>query len=185
MTDGDHQPPPKADSGIPFIFISNIVGGKIDFSNCKWVPPEYYASIQSSRIPKRGDILYTAVGATYGVPCLVNTDKPFCFQRHISIIKPDRSQILPEYLKWTLSSSDVYEQATKAVTGSAQPTVPLKGIRNLRFTLPTIHEQYRIVAYLDDVEIRVNALNQLQSETSTELDALLPSVLDVAFKGEL
>jgi len=185
VTDGDHQPPPKADSGIPFIFISNIVGGKIDFSNCKWVPPEYYASIQSSRIPKRGDILYTAVGATYGVPCLVNTDKPFCFQRHISIIKPDRSQILPEYLKWTLSSSDVYEQATKAVTGSAQPTVPLKGIRNLRFTLPTIHEQYRIVAYLDDVEIRVNALNQLQSETSTELDALLPSVLDVAFKGEL
>ncbi|SRR6266446_1737830 len=185
VTDGDHQPPPKADFGIPFIFISNVVKGKIDFSNCKWVSPEYFASIQSNRLPKRGDVLYTAVGATYGIPCLVDTDEPFCFQRHIAIIKPDLNQILPKYLKWVLSSSKVYEQATKAATGSAQPTVPLRGIRNLKFTLPSLHEQHHIVAYLDDLQAKVNSLKQLQSETSAELDALLPSILDKAFKGEL
>ena len=32
---------------------------------------------------------------------------------------------------------------------------------------------------------KVNALRELQSQTGEELDALLPSVLDRAFKGEL
>ena len=32
---------------------------------------------------------------------------------------------------------------------------------------------------------KVNALRELQSATQEELDALLPSVLDRAFKGEL
>ena len=36
-----------------------------------------------------------------------------------------------------------------------------------------------------DYEIRLVALRELQSATGEELDALLPSVLDRAFKGEL
>src|SRR5260370_26077455 len=184
VTDGDHQPTPKADSGIPFIFINHIIGGNIDFSGCKWVPPRYFASLPANRVPKRGDVLYTAVGS-YGVPCLVNTDEPFCFQRHIAIIKPNQSRIVPAYLTWALSSSDVFDQATKVATGSAQLTVPLRGIRNLKFTLPSLKEQQRIVAYLDNLKSKVDSLKQLQSETSAELDALLPSILDKAFKGEL
>ncbi len=43
----------------------------------------------------------------------------------------------------------------------------------------------RIVAYLDGLQAKVDALKQLQAQTRMELDALLPSVLDKAFKGEL
>jgi type I restriction enzyme S subunit len=35
------------------------------------------------------------------------------------------------------------------------------------------------------LQAEVNALKRLQTETTTELDALLPSILDRAFKGEL
>ena len=42
-----------------------------------------------------------------------------------------------------------------------------------------------MVAYLDSLRERVNELRRLQSESQVELDALLPSVLDRAFKGEL
>ena len=42
-----------------------------------------------------------------------------------------------------------------------------------------------IVAYLDGLQAKVDALKQLQAESAAELDALLPSVLDRAFKGEL
>ena len=45
--------------------------------------------------------------------------------------------------------------------------------------------QRRIVGYLDGLAGPVAALARLQSETAAELDALLPSVLDKAFKGEL
>lgn len=46
-------------------------------------------------------------------------------------------------------------------------------------------EQRRIVAYLDDLQAKVDTLKALQAQTAAELDALLPSVLDKAFKGEL
>jgi type I restriction enzyme R subunit len=43
----------------------------------------------------------------------------------------------------------------------------------------------RIVAYLDSLQAKVDALRRLQTETSAELDAMMPSVLDKAFKGEM
>jgi|SRR5215211_1564826 restriction endonuclease S subunit len=49
----------------------------------------------------------------------------------------------------------------------------------------SIKEQHRIVAYLDDLQAKIDSLKRLQAETAAELDALLPSVLDRAFKGKL
>ena len=48
-----------------------------------------------------------------------------------------------------------------------------------------LDEQRRIVAYLDGLQAKVNALRELQSRSGEELSALMPSVLDRAFKGEL
>jgi type I restriction enzyme S subunit len=42
-----------------------------------------------------------------------------------------------------------------------------------------------IVAYLDGLQTKVNALRELQSASGEELSALMPSILDKAFKGEL
>jgi type I restriction enzyme S subunit len=38
---------------------------------------------------------------------------------------------------------------------------------------------------LDALQAEVDALRHLQAETAAELDALLPAILDRAFKGEL
>jgi len=52
------------------------------------------------------------------------------------------------------------------------------------FKLP-ISEQRRIVAYLDGMQSKLDALKRHQAETAAELDALLPAVLERAFRGEL
>jgi len=41
------------------------------------------------------------------------------------------------------------------------------------------------VAELDALQAKVDELKRLQAETAADLDALLPSILDKAFKGEL
>lgn len=46
-------------------------------------------------------------------------------------------------------------------------------------------EQRRIVAELDALQAEVDALKRLQTGTAAELDALMPAVLDRAFRGEL
>ena len=48
-----------------------------------------------------------------------------------------------------------------------------------------VSERHRIVAELDALQAEVDALKRLQAETAAELDALLPALLDRAFKGEL
>jgi type I restriction enzyme S subunit len=84
-----------------------------------------------------------------------------------------------------LGSRTVFEKAWASTTGSAQPTVPLRAIRELPIPVPSLAEQLRIVDELDALQAEVDKLKHLQAETAAELDALLPSILDRAFRGEL
>lgn len=69
--------------------------------------------------------------------------------------------------------------------GGAQPNISQKIIRDTKIPAPSLAEQRRIVAELDTLQTEVDRLKALQAETAAELDALLPSILDRAFKGEL
>jgi type I restriction enzyme S subunit len=185
ITDGDHNTPQFAEEGVCFIFVGNVSSGKLHFENAKRVSLEYFESLKSHRLPKRGDILYSAVGATLGIPAVVDNDEPFCFQRHIAILKPDCSKIDSQFFWHMLSSKTVFDKAWASTTGSAQPTIPLGAIRQLPVPVPELVEQRRVVAELDALQADADALKRLQSETAAELHALLPSILDRAFKGEL
>ncbi len=68
---------------------------------------------------------------------------------------------------------------------SAQKNINLEILSPLPIPALPLEEQRRIVTYLDNLQAKVDALKQIQSDTAAELDALLPSVLDKAFKGEL
>jgi type I restriction enzyme S subunit len=48
-----------------------------------------------------------------------------------------------------------------------------------------LQEQRRIVKDLDTLSVELDTLKHLQNETAAEFDALLPAILDRAFKGEL
>jgi type I restriction enzyme S subunit len=48
-----------------------------------------------------------------------------------------------------------------------------------------LSEQRRIVAELDALQAKVDALKSVQAQTPAELDALMPSILDQAFAGAL
>ena len=84
VSDGDHLPPPKAESGIPFITIANIdsIYNTIDFSNAMFVPQSYYDSLSATKRAQKDDILYSVVGS-FGVPVLLKESRKFVFQRHI------------------------------------------------------------------------------------------------------
>jgi type I restriction enzyme S subunit len=185
ITDGDHNTPAFTEKGVRFVFVGNVSSGHLHFDGCKHVADDYFRTLKPHRLPKRGDVLYSAVGATLGVPAVVDRDEPFCFQRHIAILKPNRVALDSQFAWHMLRSRTVFEKAWSLKTGSAQPTVPLRAIRELAIPVPPIAEQRRIVAELDALQAKVDAVKCLQSETAAELDALLPSVLDRAFKGEV
>ena len=179
ITDGDHQPPPKADGGIAFLTIGNITTGKLDFINCRFVGEKYWQSLAPYKKPVFGDILYTVVGATYGRPAYVDSRRPFCVQRHIAILKPT-GQMNVRFLCSLLASPLVYEQATRSTTGTAQPTIPLRPLRNFLVPLPPLAEQQRIVAKVDELMVLCDRLEAQLTTTHTDSRRLLEAVLHEA-----
>ena len=148
ISDGDHQPPPQVPYGIPFVVISNVSSGKIDLSNTRFVPHDYYANLHESRIPCRDDILFTVTGS-YGIVIPVDIDDSFCFQRHIALLKP--LQIATEFLSIWLDTPVVYEQCKRCATGTAQKTVGLNSLKNILIPIPPTNEQVRILKQLQKV----------------------------------
>lgn len=185
IADGDHQPPPQATFGIPFLVISNISSGRLDFSNTRYVSEDYFKNLQQERIAEIGDILFSVTGS-YGIPISVETTKQFCFQRHIALLKP---LIQKEYLYYLLSSPIVKNQCDKAATGTAQKTVGLKSLKSMVVPLPPLAEQCRIVAKVekllalcDELETEEKKLDALESHFT---EYLPKSILQTAVQGKL
>lgn len=146
--DGDHNAPPKSDTGVPFVTISNIdaADGSIDFSNTAHVPNSYFESLKPERKPRPGDVLYSVVGS-FGIPSLVKDQKPFVFQRHVAILRPN-DRIEPEYLYYSMKSRNFYHWADSVAIGAAQRTVTLGQLREKTIALPPLPVQSRIAGVL-------------------------------------
>ena len=185
ITDGDHMPPPKADSGIPFLVISNIIKGNIDFSNTRFVPQSYFDNITPDRKAEIGDVLFTVTGS-YGKAVLNKTDTTFCFQRHIALVKP---LIYSAFVETMLNSPYIKAECDDKATGMAQKTVGIDTLRSFIVPLPPLAEQHRIVAKIEELLPKVEEYGKAQ-EALDKLNAELPdrlkkSVLQEAIEGRL
>lgn len=147
IADGDHQPPPKAATGVPFVTISNITStNQFDFSDTMFVPQDYYDRLDSKRKAQKGDVLYSVVGS-FGIPVYIKENIPFVFQRHIAILRPNET-LLPQFLYYTMLSRDFYMMADAAAIGAAQRTVSLSALRNMKIAVPSMETQQKIVDIL-------------------------------------
>ena len=172
ITDGDHMPPPKSETGIPFLTISDIDKEKreLNFNDTFFVPQEYYDNLKENRRAKKGDVLYTVTGS-YGIPVIVNTCKHFCFQRHIALLKPKQENLLSLFLcQWFLCEG-VKFMADQVATGIAQKTVSLTSIRKFEIILPPLPLQHQFATKIEAIEKQKELIKQSISETETLFNA--------------
>ena len=151
ITDGTHQPPKFVSSGIPFLFVSNIVTNKITYNAEKFISEETYKELMKRTPIEIGDILLSTVGS-YGHPAVVETDRPFSFQRHIAYLKPKKDVINSIYLYGALLSADVQKQIDERVKGIAQKTLNLSEIRKLHFPLPSMEVQNQFATFVEQTD---------------------------------
>lgn len=175
ITDGDHQPPPKADIGIPFVTISNLdetIG--VNLAKTFFVPNDYYEALKDSRRPRIGDLLYSVTGS-YGVVVPVTENREFCFQRHIALLRPSE-RVMSGYLVQFLRSPEGKKQGDVAATGVAQKTVSLKALREFRVPLPPLDIQQSIVAEIEAEQSIVNGNRELIVRFEKKIDAAIGRV---------
>jgi type I restriction enzyme S subunit len=184
ISDGDHQPPPKLAMGVPFLTIGNVSSGRLDFSETRFVPEKYFNQIKPGRKPRRGDVLYTVVGATIGIPVLVDVDRPFCFQRHIALLRASKDAA-PEFLWTVMASPEVFKEAWSRVTGSAQPTLPLGNLRTIPISIPPLAEQEEIARRVQTLLEMADNIQERVGQATLKSEKLTQSILARAFRGEL
>lgn len=180
VTDGTHQSPKWTTKGIPFLFISNIVDGEIDYSSQKFIDQATYDSLTKSTKIELNDILYTTVGS-YGNVARVKSDQLFCFQRHIAHIKPDFDKINPKFLEKMLSSYGVRRQADRLVRGVAQKTLNLKDLKEIIvFNIPLVEQNH----FVQKCEV-IESLKIKSKLALNQADDLFKSLQNQAFSGNL
>jgi type I restriction enzyme S subunit len=181
ITDGTHLTPRFFATGIPFVFVKNIVDHQIDFQTDKFIDEATYAELTSRCPIEVGDVLYTTVGVTYGQAAPVETSRPFAFQRHIAHLKPDGAIVCPRYLAAVMNLPRVKRQADRFVRGAAQPTLNLKELREMVIPVPPMETQ-RCLEQKQQMSARL--LNRAL-EASENHDALFNALVQRAFRGEL
>ncbi|RWA73650.1 restriction endonuclease subunit S [Mesorhizobium sp.] len=125
----------------------------------------------------RGMILaHTFPSAILQAPAAINQD--------MKALTPDH-RVMPEYLCAVLWAWN--PRMLELVDRSGHDTRKLNTDKLLAFQIPvpSIQVQKRVIAELAALQAKLDSVKALQSETATELDTMLPAILDRAFKGEL
>lgn len=138
---------------------------------------------------KEGDVLFAKI-----TPCMENGNVAIA-QNVINGIGFGTTEfhvvrvlekVLPKWVYYLFRTKGFRDIAKGSMTGTAgQRRVPKSFLEQYEIPLPSLHEQRRIVADLDSLQAKVDKLKKLQVETEKELEELVPSILDKAFKGEL
>lgn len=175
---GDHIP-----DGVPYIRVSDMAKAQLTTVGMLRTAPEIAARYRRSTV-REGDIVF-AIRATIGKMRFVpeELDGANLTQGTARIAPSDRATA--PYLYWALQRRDVADSIQAATKGSTFKEITLGRLRRILVSLPPLPEQRRIVAELDALQAQVDTLKRLQGETAAELDALLPAILDRAFKGEM
>ena len=181
VSDGDHQPPPQSQQGVPFLVISDVNTGVINFENARYVSQSYYDSLPFIRKATCGDILFTVTGS-YGIVIKVDTPRDFCFQRHIGLIK---TILCTDWLYYALQSQYVKCYCDDVSTGTAQKTVSLGNLRTLVIPIPPLKEQVRIVAELERLFAIIDSIENSKCNLQESIRVAKSKILDLAVHGKL
>lgn len=170
-----------SDIGIPIMRATDISdAGYIDY---KTMPRMLVASGDKAKLTlKVGDLAVVRSGSV-GLCAVFNRPDFDCIPAAYLIQFRFDDSVDPYYVRYCLQAPQVREKLSGR--GTALKNVNALKIKSIQIPYIPLSQQRYMVAALDDLQSKINTLRTLQTQTATELNALLPAILDKAFKGEL
>lgn len=174
------------ESGVPVLNVGNVTNNGLDVRRLDHVTPDKARFLARYTI-STDDLLFARSGATLGKVCLVPQGcDDWLMTGHLFRVRFDAERCLPKFAYAALRGDrGVRTQVFGQVRGATRPGFNTTLLGQVKLPLPSVTEQRCIVDCLEKLQTKVDAIERLQMETAAELDALLPSVLDKAFKGHL
>jgi len=131
-----------------------------------------------------GDLVISNIKAWEGAIAVAsnNDHERVGSHRYITCV-PQDNIITSGFLCFYLLSDEGIKQVQAASPGSADRnrTLAIKRLEKIKISTPPFNKQL----WFNRLQAQVAAIHQTQTDNQVELDALLPSLLSKAFKGEL
>lgn len=179
ITDGAHHTPKYIDSGVPFLSVKDMSSGQLSFSDTRFISHEQHLDLTKRCNPQKGDLLLTKVGTT-GIPILINTDKEFSIFVSVALIKFPKEEIDGEYLSLLVKSPLVKTQSAEGTQGVGNKNLVLKTISSFLLVFPSLNEQKRIVAKVDELMTLCDQLKARLTDAQTTKLQLTDAIVEQA-----
>ncbi len=173
--------------GIPSIGGEHLSdNGGFKFKNIRYIPEKYYLNLKKGHI-ENNNILIVKDGATTGKTSFANTQFPFkkaVVNEHVFVLKISK-KIISKFIFYYLWSEEGNRKILKNFQGSAQGGINRQFISNTLVPLTPLNEQKRIVAKLDKIIPRIDAVKERLENVPTIIKRFRQSVLTAAVTGKL
>jgi type I restriction enzyme S subunit len=172
--------------GVPVLNVGNVWPTGLRLQSLNYVTHSKAAQLTRYEI-KTGDLLFARSGATLGKVCLVPPEcDGWLMTGHLFRVRFDPKAVYNRYAFAALrGAKQVHDQVFGQVRGATRPGYNTTLLGSVKIPVPPLDDQNLVVAKLDALQAKIDAVKALQTETAAELDAMLPAILDKAFKGEL
>jgi type I restriction enzyme, S subunit len=165
---GVTAPANNSSVGPKFLRITDIQNGMVDWASVPFCEANDEKLI-SSRL-KSGDIVFARTGATTGKSFLIKEcPDDAVFASYLIRVRPN-ARVDSSFLAHFFDSPDYWSQVALKAVGAAQPGINASKLKELKVPLPSMSDQKRIAAILDqaafvrrkrqDTIRRLNDLNQ-------------------------
>ncbi|PLY15324.1 MAG: restriction endonuclease subunit S [Sedimenticola sp.] len=131
-----------------------------------------------------GDLVFSNVFAWEGAIAVVHSGDAGRVGSHRFITcVAEKGITTPEFLRFYLLTDEGIEKVREASPGGAgrNRTLGLKKLEKIEVPIPDYGKQL----WFNRLQAQVAAIARAHADNQTELDALVPAILDRAFKGEL
>lgn len=123
-------------------------------------------------IVEEGDVLLNITGDSVARACMVDKKYlPARVNQHVCIVRADLQKAVPSYLLYFLQLNKEY-LLQLAAGGATRNALTKEMINNLELELPSIKDQQKIAAILDDIQARMDCNNAINENLEQQAKAL-------------
>ena len=174
-------------TGVPVFGIANVGHGKFVPGFVDYISDAKATELALYRL-REGDIV-TARSGTVGRSCVVppGLEPSPVMSSNLIRIRVNKARFEPHLFCRLMNGSHLIEHhKSRYCRGSSREFFTQKILNLLYLPTPPIHEQQRILAYLDNLQIKCDALKSLQAGTATLFSALAAAILEHSLlKGDI
>jgi type I restriction enzyme S subunit len=175
VIDSLHVTPKYVENGYPIIRVQDIYEGLFDIQNPLYVTKDVYEKYTKKHKPKKGDILFTRVGANNGISSYVNTNVDFCIGQNTCILTEYADSVYSKYIYYIMISNIIKHQIQSMNTGSTHKTISLGNINNFEFYIPSYNEQKSIADTLSCLDEKIELNNRMNKTLEEMAQAIFKS----------